>query len=173
MRLSADLSIRQKLTRIVFITCGGALLLACSIFAVYDAISFRSSLKSELATLAEMAASNRTARCCRLTARETLASLRAPKNMERASIYTRDGSVFASYLSGYRNGELRVTESFGVAASAETQQIDPRSLLHLADEAIARSVRRLRKLPASRRVHASPRETRATSQQKLVGRRYS
>ena len=37
MRLSVDLSIRQKPTRIVFFTCGAAILLACSIFAVYDA----------------------------------------------------------------------------------------------------------------------------------------
>lgn len=61
MRSGSDRSIRQKLTRIVFITSGAAILLTCSIFAIYDLFTFQASLKSELATLAEITASNTTA----------------------------------------------------------------------------------------------------------------
>ncbi|HUJ32367.1 MAG TPA: response regulator [Candidatus Acidoferrum sp.] len=100
MRSSNDLSIRQKLTRIVLLTCGAAISLACTIFAVYDVFSFRSSFENELATVAEITGSNTTAALefgDAQSARETLASLSAQKHIVEACIYTREGSVFAYY----------------------------------------------------------------------------
>lgn len=110
MRLTtSDLSIRQKLARIVFVTCGAAILLACSIFAVYDMASFQSSLKSELATLAEITASNTTAALSFSdadSARETLASLSSQKHIAKACIYARDGSILASYVRDDSGGAV-------------------------------------------------------------------
>jgi len=100
MRSSSDLSIRQKLTRIMFITCGAAILLASLIFGVYDVASFKSSLKNEMATLAEITGSNTTAALVFAdanSARETLSSLSAQKHIVEACVYTRDGSVLATY----------------------------------------------------------------------------
>ncbi len=103
MRSPRDLSIRQKLTRIVFFTCGVAILLACSIFAFYDALSFQSSLKNELATLGEITGSNTTAAlefADAASAQETLASLSAQKHIVEACLYTRDGLILATYVRG-------------------------------------------------------------------------
>ena len=94
-------SIRQKLTRIVFITCAAAIVLACSIFALYDMFSFRASLKKELITLAEITGSNSTAA---LTfgdagaAQQTLASLKAQEHIVRACLYEPNGSILAQYV---------------------------------------------------------------------------
>jgi PAS domain S-box-containing protein len=101
MRSSQNLSIRQKLIRIVFITCGAAILLATLIFGIYDVASFKSSLKDELATLATITGSNTTAALSfadASSARETLASLAAQKHIVEACVYTRDGSILATYV---------------------------------------------------------------------------
>ena len=115
MRASRDLSIRQKLTRIVFITCGAAILLATLIFGIYDVESFRSSLKDELATLAEITGSNTTAALTFAdanSARETLASLSAQKHIVEACVYSHDGSVLATYgRKGSRSGSFPAVET--------------------------------------------------------------
>jgi two-component system sensor histidine kinase/response regulator len=100
MRAARDLSIRQKLTRIVFLTCSAAISLACAIFAVYDFATFRSSLENELATVAEITGSNTTAALefkDSQSARDTLASLGGQKHIVEACIYARGGAVFATY----------------------------------------------------------------------------
>ena len=53
---------------------------------------------------------------------------RLRKSVESQSIATRDG-------------ELRVTASFGVAASTDGKQLDPQSLLNIADDALYRAKR--------------------------------
>jgi two-component system, sensor histidine kinase and response regulator len=100
-----NVSIKQKLTRIVFLTSAAAVLLACIIFTVYDAVVFRYSLENELAAVAEITASNTTAALefkDSHSAQDTLASLDAQKHIIEACIYARDGSVFATYVrAGY------------------------------------------------------------------------
>ncbi|HEV2205393.1 MAG TPA: PAS domain S-box protein [Candidatus Acidoferrales bacterium] len=93
-------SIRQKLTAIVFITCGAATILACAVFAIYDVASFQASLKQELATIAEITASNTSAALAfndASAATKILGSLSAHKHIIDACVYQRDGSVLASY----------------------------------------------------------------------------
>ncbi len=48
-----DLSIKKKLTLIVLITSGAALLLACAGFLVYDWFTFREGMKEDLAVVAK------------------------------------------------------------------------------------------------------------------------
>ena len=121
MRVAKDRSIRQKLTRIVLLTCGASIFLACTIFAVYDLLAFRSSLENELAVAATITGSNTTAALefgDSRSATETLESLRAQPNVVEACIYTREGAVFASYR---RDGSDRV-QPFP-AARSDTSEI--------------------------------------------------
>ncbi|HEV3253014.1 MAG TPA: response regulator [Candidatus Acidoferrales bacterium] len=103
MRPSRDLSIRQKLMRIVMVTGSAALLLTCAVLAAYDMITFRQTQAHNLNTLAAIIGSNSTAA---LTfndpeaAREVLAALSAEKPIVSACIYAKDGRVFAKYLRG-------------------------------------------------------------------------
>jgi two-component system sensor histidine kinase/response regulator len=113
MQPLGDSSIRQKLTRIVLLTCGAAILLACTVFAVYDLTTFRTSLARELATVAEITGSNTTAALAfsdARSARETLGSLSALPHIVEACIYTRDGKVFAKYVRRGSNPGLTPPE---------------------------------------------------------------
>jgi two-component system, sensor histidine kinase and response regulator len=92
-------SIGRKLQGIILATCGVSILMACTALAVYDALTFRTELASELAA-AGIAGSNSTAALVFTdapSARETLSSLRAQPHIVEACIYTRDGTVFATY----------------------------------------------------------------------------
>ncbi|MGH9684969.1 MAG: response regulator [Candidatus Acidiferrales bacterium] len=100
MRRNADISIRVKLSRIVLVSCGAAILLACSIFGAYDITTFRRSQATGLATLAEITGSNTTAALAfgdANSARETLNSLSAQPHIVEACVYARNGSILASY----------------------------------------------------------------------------
>jgi PAS domain S-box-containing protein len=100
MRTPHDLSIRQKITGIVLATCGVSVLMACAIFAVYDRISFRRSLRSQLVTVAAITGSNTTAALAfddPKSAAEILNSLSSQAHIAEACIYTPNGHVFATY----------------------------------------------------------------------------
>ena len=56
-----NLSLRGKLTAIIMITSSVAVLVACTVFALYDVTTFWRSLESELGTVAEITGSNMTA----------------------------------------------------------------------------------------------------------------
>jgi len=78
-----NLSIRHKLTRIIFLSCGAAILVACAVFISYDVVTAVRALERQLLTLADITGSNTTAALeFRDTgsATETLASLRAQRS---------------------------------------------------------------------------------------------
>ncbi len=100
MNVGRSLSIRQKITRLVLLTCGVAMLAACGIFATYDYATSRTSLARDLTTLAQITGSNSTAAIAfddAQSAREILASLSVQPHIVEACIYKSDGSVFAQY----------------------------------------------------------------------------
>ena len=100
MNVGRSLSIRQKITRLVLLTCGVAMLAACGIFATYDYATSRTSLARDLTTLAQITGSNSTAAISfedAQSAREILASLSVQPHIVEACIYKSDGSVFAQY----------------------------------------------------------------------------
>ncbi len=93
-------SIRRKLTRIILVTCGVSILMACTALALYDALAFRKELASALESAAGIAGSNSTAALAftdAQSARETLSSLRSQPHIVEACIYTSNGTVFATY----------------------------------------------------------------------------
>jgi two-component system sensor histidine kinase/response regulator len=98
-----NLSLRGKLTAIIMITSSVAVLVACTVFALYDVTTFWRSLESELGTVAEITGSNMTAA---LTfgdvkaANEILSSLGIQTHIVEACVYRADGTVLAEFRRG-------------------------------------------------------------------------
>lgn len=100
MRRLRDLSLRKKLARIIYITSSAAVLLACTILAIYDFATFRRTLQNHLATVAELTAFHAAPAMVSgdpASSRETLNSLSSQPNIIEACLYTRDGAVLAKY----------------------------------------------------------------------------
>jgi two-component system sensor histidine kinase/response regulator len=100
MRPRHRVSIGQKLTRAILVTCGITILMAGTALAVYDAVAFRTEMAGDLASVAGMAGSNSTAALSfsdARAARETLSSLRSEPHIQEACIYATDGAVLAKY----------------------------------------------------------------------------
>jgi PAS domain S-box-containing protein len=93
-------SIGQKLTRVILISCGVSLLMACTALAGYDFVTFRRDLAKVLIQTGGTTGANTTAALSfgdADSARETLSSLRTQNHIVQACIYGRDGTIFASY----------------------------------------------------------------------------
>ncbi|MBI3667942.1 MAG: response regulator, partial [Acidobacteria bacterium] len=98
-----DLSIKWKLTHIIMLTSGLALLLACAAFILYEVVVFRDRTRNELSTVAEIIGANSTAALAfldRHAAEETLTALRADNRVLAAAIYSKNGALFARYARG-------------------------------------------------------------------------
>ena len=99
-----DLTLRGKLTAIILITCSAAVLVACSIFALYDVTTFQRSLADELETIAKITGSNMTAALTfadSKSANEILSTVGIQPHIEEACVYKADGTVLAEFR---RNG---------------------------------------------------------------------
>ncbi len=110
MRRFADLPVRQKLTAIVMLASGGALLAANAGLFVADLVRFRRDLERDLLSLAEVVAENSTAAISfddPRAAAETLAALRGRPEIAAACIYRAGGGRFADYFrAGVRRRPL-------------------------------------------------------------------
>ncbi len=95
-----DLPIRHKLTTIIMLTSGVAILLACAAFVLYDLAAFRRAMTRDLSTVAEIIGQNSTAALAfndPNAATQVLAALRAKPNVISACTYAWNGEVFARY----------------------------------------------------------------------------
>ncbi|HET7150412.1 MAG TPA: response regulator [Candidatus Acidoferrum sp.] len=93
-------SIRQKLTAVILMTAILALALAGLAFGLYERASYRATMISELATLADTLGANTAAALMfndSKSAREILAALRGETQIVEACLYDRRGRVFAEY----------------------------------------------------------------------------
>ncbi|MGB6875449.1 MAG: response regulator [Candidatus Acidiferrales bacterium] len=93
-------SIRTKLTRIIVLTCGAAVLAACVVFATYDIYMVRQSQLRALQTVAEISGTNSTAALTfhdSEAATAILRSLSREKQILHAVLYTADGKVLTEY----------------------------------------------------------------------------
>lgn len=105
MRAFGGRSIKTKLTTVIMVTSSIALLLACAGFLTYDLISFRRAMHHDLATLANMIATNSTAALTfgdEQAANEVLSALWAKPHITAACIYDKNGLPFARYHSAHR-----------------------------------------------------------------------
>ena len=95
-----DISIKHKLTIVMMLTSGVALLLACGAFLGYEVLSFRRTAESDLATLAHIVGNNTAAAILfndPKAAPETLDTLRNKSYIVCAHVYSQDGRLFSDY----------------------------------------------------------------------------
>ncbi len=95
-----NVSIRDKLNRIIMLTTSVALLLAALGFCLYDLLAFRSTEARELASVADIIGANSTASLQFQdieSGRETLETLKVDPRVVSAGLYTKEGKIFASY----------------------------------------------------------------------------
>ena len=98
----AGRSISRKLTLTVLITSGGSLLLACLVFVVHDAVTLRRAMVRDANTLAQVIGINSAVALTfddRTAATETLEALTAAHAVLRATIYDRNGELFARFTA--------------------------------------------------------------------------
>src|SRR4051794_18442660 len=92
--------IQQKLMRLVLVTSGVVLLLTCIGFFAYEFFTYRQSNKERLSTLGKVIAANSTAALAFQIpedAEEILHALQAEKHIVAASLYDKNGNLFARY----------------------------------------------------------------------------
>lgn len=93
-------SIRKKLVLLFTVNATVALALSCLIFWIYLAISYRETLVAEELATAQIVADNSVSALTfddGKAATETLNSLRSEKRIVRACMYSKSGTLFASY----------------------------------------------------------------------------
>ena len=102
MRAFRHFSIRSKLTIIVMLTSGVAMLLACGTFAVYEQVAATRTLKQDFALLADMFDDNVAPGLAfndTDSIGKTLATLGADSRIMAAGVYDRSGRLVARYDS--------------------------------------------------------------------------
>ena len=95
-----NLRTKLKLRLTIMMTQGVALVLACGAMLAYQRIDFRNAMRNDIETVAEILGSNTTAALTfgdNKAAEELLQGLRAKRSIVFGSVYSADGSLFATY----------------------------------------------------------------------------
>ncbi len=98
--LLKDQPIRKKLMRVIILISGSVLLVTCSAFFFYEYYSFRQKTIQTLSTTGKIIAANSTAALAFANpddAKEILSALAAEQHIVAASLYDKDGKLFALY----------------------------------------------------------------------------
>ncbi len=93
-------SIKKRVRSVILLASAIVVLVTAAAFVTYEAISFRSRLVRNLATLAAVVADNSAAPLAfenETIAQEILGALRAEEDIEAAAIYDAKGNLFARY----------------------------------------------------------------------------
>ncbi len=100
MSFLKNVSIHDKLTRIIMLTTGVALLFAALSFCLFDLLAFRNSEARELGSVAEIIGAHSSASLRfqdPVSGEKNLGTLSVDPRVIAARLYTREGKVFASY----------------------------------------------------------------------------
>jgi len=100
-------SVGRKLTTTALTTSGVTLMAACTVFATYDYINSRAQLVRDVTMLADILGTNSTAAMTfkdATAAAETLRATAANEHILDARLFTRDGTLLATYI---RQGAAR------------------------------------------------------------------
>src|ERR1700757_569026 len=104
-----NISIRNKLMRVIMLVCGIVVLVTCAIFFLSDFYSFRENTLQNISTSGEIIANNSTAAIAfesKEDAQEILSALKAEPHIIAASIYDINGKLFCAYPSSYNINDL-------------------------------------------------------------------
>ena len=121
MRRFSDIPIKHKLMLIGLLTTTVALVLAGAGIAVYELVTFKKDLVSDVASVAQIIGYNSAAALSfndANSAEQTLRALSAKPHIVAACIYDKDGKVFATYprghdLASFAPPPAGATERFG------------------------------------------------------------
>jgi signal transduction histidine kinase/ActR/RegA family two-component response regulator len=97
---TSAISIRHRLTRLLFLSSGAVLALTTIAFCTYEAVTFRHSSIQQLRTLSQAIASNSTAALAfdnTQDATSVLGAFRAEPHIVGAALYDSHGRLFATY----------------------------------------------------------------------------
>src|ERR1700738_2051540 len=97
---SRNASIERKLTFVMMATSLLGLSLACLCFEIYERVSYRESITSELTALSQTLGANTTASLAfndHQSAVDILSALRAERHIVAACLYDKHGDFFAAY----------------------------------------------------------------------------
>ena len=106
MSFLKNISIRDKLNRIIMLTTGAALLLAALGFFLFDLLAFRNTEARELGSVAEIIGAHSTTALQfqdPASGRETLETLSVDPRVISAGLYTQEDKIFASYYRDRKN----------------------------------------------------------------------
>ena len=95
-----DWPIKRKLTAILLLISGLVLVLTSAAFVTYQVVTFRQTMRNNLATRSRILAANSTAALAfanEADATEILAALKYDPHMVAAALYNQDGRVLATY----------------------------------------------------------------------------
>jgi signal transduction histidine kinase len=95
-----DWPIKRKLTAILLLISGLVLLLTSAAFVTYEVVTFRQTIRSQLATRSRILAANSTAALAfanEADATEILGALKYDPHMVAAALYDRNGRILATY----------------------------------------------------------------------------
>jgi len=98
-----DWPIRRKITAMLLVISGLVLLLTSAAFVTYEVVTFRQTIRTQLATRSRILAANSTAALAfanEADATEILNALRYDPHMVAAALYGQDGRVLATYPVG-------------------------------------------------------------------------
>jgi PAS domain S-box-containing protein len=104
--LFRDMPIRRKLTLIAVLSVGAALLFAAGVSMIYQWLLLRAELERSLHSQAIIVAANSTSALLfndPASAAENLEALRAFRNIEFATLYDKQGQLFAAFIAAGSN----------------------------------------------------------------------
>ena len=115
MPIYRERSIRQKLTMMVILASGAALLLACAALLSYELFTYREGMVRMLSVRANIIGANSASALLfndEAAAVDTLAALNADPHVVSAGIYTRDNQAFATYGRSDKQRAIALRERF-------------------------------------------------------------
>ena len=95
-----DTPIQRKLQTIILLTCAIVLVLMCGAYTIIEYVNFREAIRQKVSTLGIVIASNSSAAVAfdsQKDANEILDALRADDHIIAASLYDKEGNIFAKY----------------------------------------------------------------------------
>jgi PAS domain-containing protein len=123
-----DTPIRRKLMMVILLTSGTVLLLTCTAFMAYEWLTFRQTMVRNVTILGEVISANSTAALAfdnQDEATEVLAALKAEQHIVAASLYDKNGHLFAKYPASLPG------EAFPVLAEQDGYRFEHSSLIGL------------------------------------------